>query len=154
VHEAISTARATLASIAAMWPAAAPSVRREEDRLRDMAAIVKPPPIAGGDARIPARNPEVRGPLGVYYFDYFTEKLSGSQTDALVHPPETALGKRPQGEVLTYEALNFVDGKRSVSEIRDLLSGRYEPVPLPEVSEYLDLLERVDVIGWRKGSSD
>jgi hypothetical protein len=149
VHEAISSARATLASIAAMWPAAAPSVRREEDRLREMAAIVKPPPIVGGDSRVPARNPEVRGPLGVYYFDYLTEKLAGSQTGALTSPPETALGRRPQGEVLTYEALNFVDGKRSVSEIRDLLSGRYEPVPLSEVSEYLELLQKVQVIAWK-----
>ena len=44
-------------------------------------------------------------------------------------PNGTALSKRPRGEVLAYETLNLVDGKRSVSEIRDTLTGRYEPVP-------------------------
>jgi len=51
--------------------------------------------------------------------------------------------------VLFYELLNLVDGKRSVAEIRDVLSGRYEPVPLGEVGSALDLLSRAGVVGWR-----
>jgi hypothetical protein len=51
--------------------------------------------------------------------------------------------------VLTYEALNLVDGKRSVSEIRDILAGRYEPAPLAEVTEWLDLLARAGVVRFR-----
>jgi hypothetical protein len=44
------------------------------------------------------------------------------------------------------EAFNLVDGKRSVSEIRDVLAGRYEPVPLAEVAEYLDRLARAGAV--------
>ena len=39
-----------------------------------------------------------------------------------------------------------MDGKRTVSDIRDVLTGRYEPVPLREVAEYLELLGRARVI--------
>jgi hypothetical protein len=42
-----------------------------------------------------------------------------------------------------------VDGKRTVSQIRDLLTGRYAPVPVAEVSEYLDLLAKAKAISWR-----
>ena len=58
-----------------------------------------------------------------------------------------ALEKRD--EVLAYEALNLVDGKRSVGDIRDLLTGRYTPVPLAEVAEWLDLLARAGVVKFR-----
>ena len=37
----------------------------------------------------------------------------------------------------------------SVSDIRDVLTGRYEPVPVKEVAEYLELLGRAKVITWR-----
>ena len=42
-----------------------------------------------------------------------------------------------------------MDGKQSVSDIRDILTGRYEPVPLKEVADYLELLVRAKVITWR-----
>jgi aminopeptidase YwaD len=61
--------------------------------------------------------------------------------------PQVALEKRD--EVLAYEALNLVDGKRSVGDIRDLLTGRYAPVPLAEVAEWLDLLARAGVVKFR-----
>jgi hypothetical protein len=51
--------------------------------------------------------------------------------------------------VFAYEALNLVDGKRSVGEIRDLLAGRYAPVPLAEVTEWLDLLAKAGVVRFR-----
>jgi hypothetical protein len=85
----------------------------------------------------------VRGPLGVYYYDHLTELLgAGVKTS-------TALSKREHGDVLCFEALNLVDGKRTVSDIRDILTGRYEPVPVTEVAEYLELLGRAKVISWR-----
>jgi hypothetical protein len=62
---------------------------------------------------------------------------------------DVALTRRAGGDVLAYEALNLVDGRRSVSEIRDVLTGRYAPVPLAELAEYLELLARARVLGWR-----
>jgi hypothetical protein len=51
--------------------------------------------------------------------------------------------------VLAYEAVNLADGKRSVSEIRDVLSGRYAPVPLPAIAEYFDLLAKAGAFSFR-----
>ena len=102
----------------------------------------RPKPDAAGDPRIPVRDPGVRGPVGVYYYDHLVEVLGPDAST------ETALTRRTLGEVLAFEALNLVDGRRSVSEIRDLLAGLYEPVPVVEVAEYLELLARAKVISW------
>jgi hypothetical protein len=85
----------------------------------------------------------VRGPLGVYYYDHLTEVLgAGVKTS-------TALSEREHGDVLSFEALNLVDGNRTVSDIRDVLTGRYEPVPVTEVAEYLEILAKAKVIAWK-----
>ena len=89
------------------------------------------------------RNPDVRGPLGVYYYDHLQEVLGA---DA---PRDVALTRRDNGDVLAYEALNLIDGRRSISEIRDVLTGRYAPIPAGEVAEYLELLARAKVVSWK-----
>ena len=139
-REAAVVTSATLRSLGALWPSAAGAAGTEEARLRDPSPMA---PLADSDGRVPVRNPDVRGPLGVYYYDHLAEMLG---PDAEV---ETALARRDGGEVLTWEALNLVDGRRSVQEIRDVLTGRYEPVPVAEVAEYLDLLARARVVSWR-----
>lgn len=140
-REAAAVAGETLRSLAALWPSTASAVSDEQARLRVTASL---PPVAGGsDARVPVRDPEVRGPLGIYYYDHLVEALG---PDAEV---ETALGRREGGEVLTWEALNLVDGRRTVQEIRDILTGRYATVPVVEVAEYLDLLARARVVTWK-----
>jgi predicted transcriptional regulator len=48
--------------------------------------------------------------------------------------------------MFTYEALNFVDGKRTVSDIRDWLIAELGEVPLEYVEEYLAALESIGVI--------
>ena len=140
-REAAVVAGATLRSLAVLWPSAAPAVRVEEARLRVAPSV--PAASAGFDARVPVRNPEVRGPLGVYYYDHLLEVL-GPDTEV-----ETALGHREGGEVLTWDALNLVDGRRTVQEIRDVLTGRYAAVPVAEVADYLDLLARARVVSWK-----
>jgi hypothetical protein len=142
-REAILSQDEVLRSIAALWPSTASAVQKESQRLSQMATIVGPPAAPGADARVPVRNPEIRGPLDVYYFDYLGQALPKG-TDRT-----TALSKRPGGEVLVYETLNLVDGKRSVAAIRDVLSGRYRPVAESEIAEYLDLLARARVITWK-----
>jgi aminopeptidase YwaD len=137
-RETAAVASATLRSLGALWPSAAAAAREAEPR-----APAAPLVAVRGDARVPVRNPDVRGPLGVYYYDHLAEVLG---PDASV---ETALSRRDGGDVLTWEALNLVDGRRSVQEIRDVLSGRYTPIPVAEVAEYLDLLARAHVVSWR-----
>jgi len=154
-HEAIETERETLRSIAAMWPTTASAVAREDERLRQMASLVRPPATsaaAGADARVPVRNPEIRGPLDVYYFDYVADALgraASGPTAAAAASLGTRLTSRPEGGVLAYEAFNLADGARTVAQIRDVLAGRYEPVPVEEVAEYFDLLARARAISWK-----
>jgi hypothetical protein len=142
-YEAITAAQETLRSLAALWPSTAPAVAKEDERLREMAALVRPAAATGGDPRVPVRNPEVRGPLDVYYYNQLSAVLGPSGVR------DTALSRRARGDVLAYEALNLVDGKRSVSAIRDTLSGRFEPVPVAEIAEYLELLAQARVVTWK-----
>jgi hypothetical protein len=45
-----------------------------------------------------------------------------------------------------YEALNFVDGKRTVAQIRDLVSDEFMPIPLNEFADYFKFLDSVGVV--------
>ncbi len=135
-REALAAGIEELATVAALWPTTAAEVRR------DTAALARAVPrgaAAGArDARVPVRAAEVRGPLDVYYYDHLRRVL-GERTP-------TPLERR--GEVLAYEALNLVDGRRSVADIRDVLTGRYAPVPPAEVAEWLELLAKAGVVRW------
>lgn len=68
-------------------------------------------------------------------------------------PPDTALSaamaRLPNSRDVTYEFVNLVDGKRTLSDIRDLVSAEFGAVPLPAVVEYFDTLTRAGVISFR-----
>jgi hypothetical protein len=74
---------------------------------------------AGEDRRVPSRTT--------------TAVLQG------VEPPP-ALAKLPYVRDLVYELTNFIDGKRSISDIRDAVSAEFGAVPLPAVVEYFEQL--------------
>jgi hypothetical protein len=149
-----------LASIAALWPSTAAAVKQEQAALAKAAAAAaaavaatptspsKTGPGAAAaakaarDLRIPERTPATRGPLNVYYYDHLSTVFGAAAR------PSPALPRR--SDVLAFEALNLVDGKRSISDIRDLLTGRYTPVPLAEVTEWLELLAKAGVVRWAK----
>jgi hypothetical protein len=102
---------------------------------RTSALVSAPVPEAG---RIPLRTDNVKGPTGIYYYDHLAERLGAEEA-------ATALGSEA-----SYEILNFVDGRRTVEEIRNAVSAELEPVPLEDVIEYLDLLEKAEVIRYRE----
>ena len=54
------------------------------------------------------------------------------------------------GRMFSYEALNFVDGKRTVSDMRDWLVTELGDVPLEHVAEYLAAPQSINVIRERK----
>ena len=89
------------------------------------------------------RSPEPKGPMGGFGYDYFQDKTAekGIAAPAL-------LGRDPLwGEAsYAYEALNLVDGRRTVRQIRDDLAAIYGPVPVSEVAEYLAVLEKIGVL--------
>ena len=75
----------------------------------------------------------VRGPMSAFGYDYFAAHHKGAavRLDPRYH----------------YETLNLWDGKRTASEITDMLSAIFrEPVPLEHVSEYLDAVQAIGVI--------
>jgi hypothetical protein len=79
----------------------------------------------------------------VYYFDPLGEG------EGLGVARERGLAARAGGDVLEMEAVNLIDGQRTVAQIRDVLSGRYAPVPISEVGGYFDALARVGLIVWK-----
>jgi hypothetical protein len=143
-RESLAVGRETLQSVADLWPSVASRIKVESSALeawfphRPGRALRTGP----GDPRVPLRNPEVRGPLDVYYYDHLREVLG---RDAEIATP---LDGRADGPVLAYETLNLVDGKRSVADIRDVLSGRYAPVPIGMIASYLDVLAKGRVVRW------
>jgi aminopeptidase YwaD len=143
VREAVTEAESKLASLAARWPSTSAAVRDLSARLKTEATPVSA--SAAGDARVPARNPEIRGPLGVYYYDHFSESLASKGVSVASLPPVPAL-ESGNAEVLEFEALNLADGRRSISEIRDLLSGRYSPIPLAFVAAHFERWAQAGIV--------
>ena len=78
--------------------------------------------------------------MNVYYYDYVAERAAGD-----THAVER-IAARPGGEIILYEILNLVDGKRNVQAIRDYLAAAYGAIPVEEVADYLRLLEKIGVI--------
>jgi aminopeptidase YwaD len=59
------------------------------------------------------------------------------------------LNVRDQSELYAYEIVNFVNGKRTVGEIRDAVSAEYGPLPVNLVADYLDACAEASVIHWK-----
>jgi hypothetical protein len=137
-RETVERAAVTVRSVAELWPSLTGVAREAERVIRGLAPEV--PAENGGDSRVPVRSPEIIGPLGVYYFDYLDRALGEGAVS------KVALSKRDSGDVLAWEAFNLADGRRSISDIRDILAGRYSPVPVSEISEYFDLLARAKAV--------
>jgi hypothetical protein len=91
----------------------------------------------GEDPRVPVRVASVKGPLGPGT-DWVREKAGDAAGNLTI-------AKAPYPD-LAYEVVNFIDGVRTVSDIRDAVSAEFGPVPLAAVTEYLDLLARIGAI--------
>jgi hypothetical protein len=59
------------------------------------------------------------------------------------------LNVQDQSELYAYEIVNFVDGKRTVGEIRDAVSAEYGPLPLSLVADYFEACVEAKVIQWK-----
>ncbi|RLA34635.1 MAG: hypothetical protein DRR11_02335 [Gammaproteobacteria bacterium] len=90
------------------------------------------------------RNSEIQGPMGAFGYSYLSDKYGQGKIGDLRLRRYT--GAHGNGGQYVYEALNFVDGQRTVSDIRDWLTTELGPVPLEYVEEYLVALESIDVI--------
>ena len=80
-----------------------------------------------------ARNPKIKGTMGVFGYDYFNDHYAKNKEIKL------AADRR-------YEALNLVDGRHTTAEITDALSAIYGATSREEVEQYLAALASIDVI--------
>jgi hypothetical protein len=113
----------------------------------ELQALVAPPVSSieqERDATVYERNPDIEGPMSAFGYSYLEDKFGKENVGELrLRQHSTTQG---HGGMFAYEALNFVDGKRTVSDIRDWLMAELGPVPEEYVAEYLRALESIGVI--------
>ncbi len=90
------------------------------------------------------RNADPQGPMHGFGYSWIIDQLGEEEFGKLELPGHE--GERGAGGLYTYEALNLVDGKRTVSEIRDWLTAELGPVPVEYVVEYLQAIESAGAI--------
>jgi hypothetical protein len=115
-------------------------------QLQDVVNVPQPANIGGVNRNetVYERNPEIQGPMGAFGYSFLEDKLGEDALGGLgLRRHEGRYGSAGQ---FVYEALNFVDGTRTVSDIRDWLTTELGPVPLVYVEEYLAALESIEVI--------
>ena len=60
-----------------------------------------------------------------------------------------ALARHPSAAEVSYELTNFIDGKRSISDIRDAVAAEFGSVALPAVVDYFERLATAGAISLR-----
>jgi aminopeptidase YwaD len=120
------------------------SALRFLDELQKLFVMPVPAIYVPRDETVYERNPEIEGPMHAFGYSYIEDKLGAEKLAALSLPKHST--EYGSGRMFTYEALNFVDGERTVSDIRDWLVAELGDVPLDHVAEYLSALRSIDVI--------
>jgi len=97
---------------------------------------------------VPERTDSVRGPVNVFRSQYGADWLKSK-----LHDPDylRKLRLAHRGIYYCYEALNFADGKLNLAEIRGRLAAEYGPVPVGELVEYFEMLQKAGVVTLKKG---
>ena len=129
---AVSRLSASLSEVAKGMLSSIPSSWADQPGIRAVAT----------DARVPIRNAAVKGPLAPNG-EWMMEKAGAPA-------PVAAINRLPNGDDITYELANFIDGVRTISEIRNAVSAEFDPIPLPVVAEYFDLLARAGAITFKR----
>ena len=119
--------------------------------LEQLVASIEPADEPTRDDVVYERNADVRGPMNAFGYSYVRDKYGDAAYDELQLPRYS--GTHGSGGEFAYEALNLVDGSRTVSDIRDWLTAELGPVPLEYVTRYLGALAEIDVVR-PKGPSD
>ncbi|MEO5972894.1 MAG: M28 family peptidase [Sphingomicrobium sp.] len=97
----------------------------------------------GPGALVYRRKSQPKGPMDGFGYSWLDDRL---EQTGLARP---ALLAREAGRGVPsfgYEALNLVDGRRSIEEIRAQLLATVGPAPLEEVADYLSTLARLGLL--------
>ena len=106
---------------------------------------------AAQSARVPRRIAEF-GPLTFQNDDVLLDRLGPERVGKiklLNADSSRLLNAQDSGAIYAYEIVNFVDGKRTVGEIRDAVAGEFGPIPLDVVSDYLQACEQAKIIAFK-----
>jgi aminopeptidase YwaD len=98
--------------------------------------------------RIPVRTGEF-GPLTFQNDDVLLERLGServSRIKLLNGQSNRLMRVQDRGALYAYEIVNFVDGKRSVGEIRDAVAAEFGPIPIEVVADYLKACEEAGIM--------
>ena len=115
-------------------------VKRLESEYEVLLEVLPPDPAAlrgDPDPRVPVRL--TRGPLD---FGLPESGLSAERRAWYAQHGATYSGD------FRFELVNFIDGRRTVSEIHQQLVAEFDPMALERVAHYLDDLVRVGVVRW------
>lgn len=85
---------------------------------------------------VPKRNPDLKGPVNLAYL---REKIKA-------RPEAFNLPLFQEDSRITYEILNFVDGRNSLLDIRNAVSAEFKPIPISWIEAYLKLLAEAGII--------
>lgn len=111
-----------------------------------------PPWAADADSRrIPIRIGEF-GPLTYQNDNVLLSRLGKerySRIKLLNSEATPLLSVQDQSELYAYEIVNFVNGKRTVGQIRDAISAEYGSLPVNIVADYLNACAEAKVIRWK-----
>src|SRR5580700_4621442 len=102
-------------------------------------------------ARIPRRVGEF-GPLTFQNDDVLRDRLGEERLHKILllsAGSSRFVNVQDKSALYAYEIVNFVDGKRSVADIRDAVSAEFGPISLNIVGDYLNACEEAKVIAFR-----
>jgi hypothetical protein len=120
---------------------------RAEELAREARLTLSEPARTAGEVAlakwVPKRDPSIRGPVNLFRPEYgsiWIARKTGNP-DVLGTVRLSAAGR-----FVPYEALNFVDGRRTLLEIRDAVSAEFGAVDAAQIEEYFRFLERLGVV--------
>ncbi|HEV2114343.1 MAG TPA: M28 family peptidase, partial [Terriglobales bacterium] len=122
-------------------------------RARGVKSLSPSAPWANDPAakRIPIRIAEF-GPLTYQNDDVLAARLGRervSKIKLLSSSVTPMLSAEDLPELYAYEIVNFVNGERSVGEIRDAVSAEFGPISVDVVADYLDACVEAKIIAWK-----
>jgi len=97
----------------------------------------------GAAAIVYQRKDQPKGPMQGFGYSWFDERLKAA---GLPRPALLDRAAPHDSASFAYEALNLVDGRRTVEEIGERLSMTIAPVPLAEVADYLATLHKLGLL--------
>lgn len=106
---------------------------------------------AAAARKIPVRVGDF-GPLVYQNDDVLKARLDPGRLAQikLLHAEATPLlNTQDRSELYAYEIANFVDGKRSVGEIRDAVSAEFGPLSVEVVEDYLNACKDAGLMQWK-----